>query len=44
MDFQRFLAELKRRHVYRVAVTYAIALFAAWLPADARGRQENQHE
>jgi len=29
MDFQRFLAELKRRRVYRVAVTYAIALFAA---------------
>ena len=29
MDLDRFFAELKRRHVFRVAGTYAVALFAA---------------
>lgn len=34
MRFRRFLSELERRHVYRVAVTYVVAAFAVLEAAD----------
>jgi tetratricopeptide (TPR) repeat protein len=34
MDFRRFLTELKRRRVYRVAVVYAAVAFVIWQAAE----------